>query len=85
MQRQIKERVLEEATHILKTKQTIRELAKEYRRSKSSVHHDLNVKLEQIDKDKYHQVKELFQEHIEIRHIRGGLATKEKYRKWKKA
>lgn len=85
MQKQIKARVLDEAMYILKTKKTIRELAKEYHRSKSSIHHDLNIKLEQIDEEIYRKVKRLFQEHIEIRHIRGGLATKEKYQKYKKA
>ena len=58
---------------------TIREIAKLYGISKSTVHKDLNERLLEIDPKKHQQIKEIFQEHIEIRHIRGGESTRRKY------
>lgn len=77
----ISERVVNEADYILETKQTIRELAKIFHVSKSTVHKDLNDRLQKIDKIKYRKVKEILKYHIDIRHIRGGMSTKNKYLK----
>lgn len=79
MDKYIIERIKEEANQILITKMTIRELAKLYGISKSTVHKDLNERLSQIDPLKHDQIKQIFQEHIEVRHIRGGESTKRKY------
>jgi len=84
MDKKIKKRVLSEALDIIKTNATIRELAKKYKRSKSSVHHDLKIKLKEIDQNLQNQVENIFFEHIKIRHIKGGCATRLKYLKEKK-
>jgi putative DeoR family transcriptional regulator (stage III sporulation protein D) len=75
----IKERVLEETMHILKTKDTIRDIAKIYKVSKSTVHKDLHERLREIDGNLYFDVDRILKYHIDIRHIRGGESTKNKY------
>ena len=75
----ISNRVLEEANYIIDTHETIRELAKIFRVSKSTVHKDLHERLLNIDKDKFDIVDKILKYHTEIRHIRGGESTKQKY------
>jgi len=77
----INDRVLQETDYILETKKTIREIAKIFHVSKSTVHKDLNERLKKIDKVKYKEVKKILEYHINIRHIRGGESTKNKYLK----
>lgn len=77
----INERVLKEADYILKTKDTIRQLANIFCISKSTVHKDLKERLKHIDYEKYNEVKKIMEYHIMIRHIRGGESTKNKYLK----
>ena len=79
MNYKIKERVLKEANYMLKTKQTVRELAKIFKVSKSTVHKDLQERLKKINEDIYFQVNDILNYHINIRHIRGGESTKRKY------
>ena len=75
----IKSRVLMEANYIIETKKTIRELATIYKLSKSTIHKDLHERLKEIDETLYNQVNEIMKYHTEIKHIRGGNATKIKY------
>ena len=75
----INERVLNETKVILKTGYTIREIAKIFNVSKSTVHKDLHERLLKIDKTKYDLVDEILKYHTNIRHIRGGESTKNKY------
>ncbi len=70
-------RVIEVANHIIDTKDTIRETAKKFNISKSTVHKDLQERLSQIDIIKHNLVKEILQKHIEIRHIKGGESTRQ--------
>lgn len=77
----INERVKEEANYILKTGYTIREIAKVFNVSKSTVHKDLNERLYKIDMNKYEKVKKILDYHTNIRHIRGGESTRKKYLK----
>lgn len=77
----IKTRVLEEANYMLKTKNTIREIAKIFNVSKSTVHKDLHDRLIDIDYNLYEQIDNILKYHIDIRHIRGGESTKKKYKK----
>ena len=79
MDKYIIERIKEEANQILLTRMTIREVAKLFGISKSTVHNDLIERLLEIDPIKHEQIKEIFKEHIEVRHIRGGESTKRKY------
>ena len=74
-------RVIEEANYMLDTKQTIREIAKIFSVSKSTVHKDLHERLLEIDFKLFQQIDEILRYHIEIRHIRGGESTKKKYKK----
>lgn len=70
-------RVIKVANHIINTKDTIRETAKKFNISKSTVHKDLQERLYQIDIDKYNIVKKIMSEHIETRHIKGGESTRQ--------
>lgn len=83
MNKKIVERVKEVSDYILKTKQTIRETAKIFGISKSTVHKDIQERLKEIDLIKYNQIEEIFKEHIETRHILGGQSTKIKYQQIK--
>ena len=74
-------RVIEIANHIIDTKDTIRETAKKFNISKSTVHKDLQERLSQIDIIKYNQIKEIMDEHIETRHIKGGESTRQLFLK----
>ena len=74
-------RVLEIADHIIDTKDTIRETAKKFNISKSTVHKDLQERLSQIDTNKYNVVKKIMDEHIETRHIKGGESTRQLFLK----
>ena len=72
-------RVLKEAEYILNTKDTIRETAKVFKVSKSTVHKDISERLKYIDYDKFKMIENIFKDHIETRHILGGQKTKLKY------
>lgn len=76
---EIKNRVIEMANVFLEGKRTVREVAKIVGYSKSTVHHDLTTKLEDIDPFLYLKVKELLEYNKKIRHIRGGESTRLKY------
>ena len=73
------QRVIQMAQLMLEGKRTVREVAKLIGYCKSTVHHDLTTKLEELDFDLYVQVKELLEYHKKIRHLRGGEATRMKY------
>ena len=78
---EISKRVVEEANHILNTGDTIRATADVFQVSKSTVHKDLHERLAQIDKNLYVQIDKILKYHTDIRHIRGGEATRKKYQK----
>ena len=79
MNKYIVNRVIEESNYIIKTKETIREVAKVFNVSKSTVHKDLKERLFEIDGDLYQEVINILKYHLDIRHIRGGNATKNKF------
>ena len=66
---------------MIKTNDTIRRIAKEYKVSKSTVHKDLKDRLKNIDKELYDKINIIIKKHIETRHIKGGNSTKKKYQK----
>ena len=76
----IEERACELAAYIIESKATVRAAAKKFGISKSTVHKDLSERLEQINRPLYLQVKEVLDQNKAERHIRGGLATKMKYK-----
>ena len=77
MSTQIIKRVINVADHIIATKDTIRETAKKFSISKSTIHKDLQDRLNQIDIKKYNIIKEILNEHLETRHIKGGESTRQ--------
>lgn len=79
MNKFIEERVLNECEYMLKTNKTVREIANIFGVSKSTVHKDLSERLIILDKTKYNSINKILQYHINIRHIRGGEATKRKF------
>ena len=81
----IEERVLELAHYILESKSTVRKAAKKYNISKSTVHKDITERLEDINPALARDVHCVLDKNKAERHIRGGLATKEKYLKLAKA
>ena len=74
---------LEELEYIIKTNQTIRETAKIFNVSKSTVHKDLKERLKKLNKGLEIEVNRILKYHIDIRHIRGGESTRKKYEKTK--
>ena len=84
MNNKIYKRILKEVDYILNDNMTVREIAKQMEVSKSTVHKDLHERLFYIDENKYKKVDKILKEHIEIRHINGGNATKIKYEKLRK-
>lgn len=77
------ERAKNLAKYIIKNKSTIRQAAKKFNVSKSTVHKDISKKLDKISPSLAHKVKQILEINKEQRHIRGGLAIKLKYEKLK--
>lgn len=75
----IEERVIILAEYIIESGATVRDAAKQFGVSKSTVHKDVGVRLKGINKCLYMKVKCVLDKNKSERHIRGGLATKEKY------
>jgi putative DeoR family transcriptional regulator (stage III sporulation protein D) len=75
----IEERTLEVAKYIISNKSTVRDTAKVFGCSKSTIHKDLTERLPKINPNLAHMVKELLDFNKAERHIRGGRATKLKY------
>lgn len=71
------------AQYIIKTKATVRRTAMVFNISKSTVHNDVSRRLKYIDIGLYNQVKLVLESNFNEKHIRGGLATKNKYLKEK--
>lgn len=83
MKAYIKDRTLSVADYILNTKNTIRQTAKVFNLSKSTVHNDLSKRLYKVDKQLYKEVKKLLDINFNEKHLRGGNSTKLKYQKEK--
>ena len=79
MNKKIFNRVIEEGKYMLDTGKTVREMVNVFGISKSTIHKDLRERLLEIDSDLYDKVSNVLQYHMEIRHIRGGEATRKKF------
>ncbi len=77
----IKERTIKIGEYIVETKKTVRVIAKEFGVSKSTVHKDLTERLPDIHPELANEVKKILDYHKSIRHLRGGEATKLKYKR----
>ena len=73
---------MEIARYIIDNNTTVRQAAKHFGISKSTVHKDVTERLAQVEgisQDLYNDVRKLLDQNKSERHIRGGMATKEKY------
>jgi len=77
----IEDRVLKCAEYIVETGCTVRACSAHFSISKSTVHKDVSERLKYIDEGLFEEVREILNRNLSERHIRGGLATKEKYQK----
>lgn len=76
----IEERAVKLAQYIIDTKDTVRGAAKKFGVSKSTVHKDVSQRLLNINYTLAMEVRKVLDENKAERHIRGGMATKMKYR-----
>ena len=77
--KQIEERAVEVAKYIIENNATVRETAKKFGISKSTVHKDVTERLGRIDPLLASQARKILEINKAERHIRGGMATREKY------
>ena len=68
------------AVYMIETGATVRAAAQHFGISKSTVHKDLSQRLPQYNKKLYEQVRQVLELNKQERHIRGGLATRRKYK-----
>lgn len=80
MKGNIEERSCELALYMIENRATVRAAAKKFGISKSTVHKDISERLPLYNRPLYLQVKALLEENKAERHIRGGIATRKKYR-----
>lgn len=76
----IEERACQLALYIIENKTTVRTAAQKFGISKSTVHKDIQDRLPGFNKPLYLQVKAVLDENKAERHIRGGIATRKKYK-----
>ena len=83
MKEYIKERVIGIANYIIEKNATVRQTAKAFGVSKSTVHKDVTERLSMINPILAKNIREVLDVNKSERHIRGGLATREKYKLFK--
>ena len=76
----VEDRVLREAEYIVENRATVRMAAKVFGVGKSTVHLDVTKRLQFIDEGYYQKVKEILFVNLSQRHVRGGMATRNKYK-----
>ena len=76
----MEERAQRLALYIIENQATVRAAAGRYGISKSTVHKDISERLPQFNHTLYLQVKQVLDENKAERHIRGGIATRRKYK-----
>ncbi len=77
----VEQRAIELAEYIIENKTTVRAAAQKFGISKSTVHMDVATRLKRLNPSLYMNVREVLDLNKAERHIRGGMATKEKYSK----
>ena len=80
MQRNMEQRAYELAVYMIENRATVRAAAKKFGISKSTVHKDLTTRLPQVSGPLYLQVRALLDQNRAERHIRGGMATRKKFK-----
>lgn len=76
----IEDRACRMALYIIENRATVRACARKFGISKSTVHKDLAERLPAFNRTLYLQVKQVLEENKAERHIRGGIATRKKYK-----
>ncbi len=76
----VEERAIELGEYIVENKTTVRQAAKKFGVSKSTVHTDVSLRLKSLNPHLYSEVRAVLDVNKAQRHIRGGLATREKYK-----
>ena len=79
MDEAIRQRCLRMAVYMLETGDTVRQTARVFGMSKSSVHKDMGERLPRIDRRLGREVEALLHYHKAVRHLRGGDATRRRY------
>jgi len=77
----IDERTIKIANYIIDTKCTVRQAGKIFGVSKSTIHKDLTERLPKLNKSLFVDIRKVLDLNLAERHIRGGQATKKKYKK----
>ena len=75
----VEERAVELGVYIVENGATVRAAAKKFGVSKSTVHMDVSKRLERVDPQLFMEVRQVLDVNKAQRHIRGGIATREKY------
>ena len=75
----VEERAIELGEYIIESRATVRYTAKKFGISKSTVHKDVSQRLRTLNPSLYTEVKQVLEHNKSERHLRGGLATKNKY------
>lgn len=73
------ERAIKLAQYIIEENATVRQAAKKFMISKSTVHKDVTQRLIQVNPNLQQEVQQVLEKNKQERHIRGGMATKRKY------
>ena len=73
-------RAIELAEYIVENQTTVRAAAKKFGISKSTVHNDVSERLRKLNPELYNDVRKVLDVNKAERHIRGGMATKRKYK-----
>ena len=76
----VEERAAELGSYIINNNATVRTAAKEFHISKSTVHKDVTERLKKYDPSLYGKVSKVLAKNKSERHIRGGIATRRKYK-----
>ena len=74
------ERTIRLAQYIIEENATVRRAAAQFGVSKSTVHKDITTRLQKLNSVLYDGVQQVLRTNKQERHIRGGMATREKYR-----
>ena len=80
MRNEVESRATVLGEYIIENKATVRAAAKKFHISKSTVHKDVSERLRRVNPQLYREVRAVLNINKAQRHIRGGMATKEKYR-----
>lgn len=80
MRQDIQARCVRLGKYIVRTGATVRQAAEEFSMSKSSVHKDVHERLRNVHPGLYREVRQILDYHQAVRHLRGGAATKRRWR-----